>query len=448
MEEERSDIIEESTTSVIRIDEMSLGETQIAEQLYNSAGLDPVVDAGLKDYDKRLQLENRLMNKVLGTRGSDIRAYGEAVAKRVALAIYGQLNKQYGGRVGDMRSYIMALEDERDRANTKYDELMGRVIGILGDEYKELRTDSKVFVEKLTTVLGDDLKETRIDQKELTERLADIDGLRSQIAALDSEKEQLRQGYESQLAEMGSRHKEEKEELSSQIAALDNEKEQLRQGYESQLAEMESKHKEEVEGLESQIYALAREKEQLREEHESQVATQKAEHSAEVEGLKAQISELNGEKAQLREEHESDVAARKKEHAREVKSLRSQIARLASTVEGLEADKVTLTGEIAQWREVCARFKTASETLDAAIPYEEMRAELGEALYDFILKDSKVPDAVIEGVGKFIDFKKYLGMAVERGAKEAQKRAEEALGAISIPDASEGQDVPPAPVSE
>jgi len=39
-----------------------------------------------------------------------------------------------------------------------------------------------------------------------------------------------------------------------------------------------------------------------------------------------------------------------------------------------------------------------------------------------------VPDAVIEGVGKFIDFKKYLGMAVERGAKEAYKQAEEVLG--------------------
>jgi len=35
---------------------------------------------------------------------------------------------------------------------------------------------------------------------------------------------------------------------------------------------------------------------------------------------------------------------------------------------------------------------------------------------------------VIDGVGKFIDFKKYLGVAVERGAKEASKYAEEILG--------------------
>ena len=97
-----------------------------------------MVDAGLKDYDKRLQQENKLISKVLGPRGSDIRGYGEAVAKRVAFAVYALLNKQYGGRVGDLRSYIMMLQEECDRANAKYDELMGRVVGILGDEYKGL----------------------------------------------------------------------------------------------------------------------------------------------------------------------------------------------------------------------------------------------------------------------------------------------------------------------
>ena len=73
---------------LIKIEEMRLEEIQLAEQLYNSAGLDPVVDAGLKDYDERIQLENRLISKVLGPRGSDIRGYGEAVARRVAFAVY------------------------------------------------------------------------------------------------------------------------------------------------------------------------------------------------------------------------------------------------------------------------------------------------------------------------------------------------------------------------
>ena len=58
---------------IIKIEETSLEEIQLAEQLYNSAGLDPVVDAGLKDYDKRIQLENKLISKVLGPRGSDMR---------------------------------------------------------------------------------------------------------------------------------------------------------------------------------------------------------------------------------------------------------------------------------------------------------------------------------------------------------------------------------------
>ena len=74
------------------------------------------------------------------------------------------------------------------------------------------------------------------------------------------------------------------------------------------------------------------------------------------------------------------------------------------------------------------QLKTAITMVAGAIPYEEIREKLGEESYTFLLKDSKVPDMVIDGVGKFIDFKKYLGIAVERGAKEACKRTEEILG--------------------
>jgi len=305
---------------LIKIEDVSLEETQLAEQLYNSAGLDPVVDAGLKDYEKRLQQEDKLITKVLGPRGSDIKGYGEAVAKRVAFAVYALLNKQYGGKVGDLRSYIMTLEDERNRANTRYDELMGRVVGILGEEYKELRTDSKAFMERLTTVLGEDLKESRIDHEALAERLADIDGLRSQIKTLDKEKEQLKERYES------------------------------------------------------------------------------------------------------------EISALKNEHNEQVGNLRSQIAELDSRISGLESEKTTLTSALAQLRGDYDQLKTAITTLAGAFPYEEIGQKLGEELYGFLLQDSKVPDMVIEGVGKFIDFKKYLGVAVERGAKEACKRIEEILG--------------------
>ena len=307
---------------LVKIEEMSLEETQLAEQLYNSAGLDPVVDAGLKDHDKRLQHEDKLMSKVLGPRGSDIKGYGEAVAKRVAFAIYALLNKQYGGKVGDLRSYLMTLEEERDRANTRYDELMGRVVGILGEEYKELRTDSKVFMEKFTKTLGEDLKESRIDHEALAAKLADIDGLRSQIETLDKEKEQLKERYESQ------------------------------------------------------------------------------------------------------------ITALKNEHNEEVGNLRTQIAKLDSKIKGLESEKTTLTSDLARLRRDYNQLKTAITTLAGAIPYEEIGKKLAEELYGFLLKDSRVPDMVIDGVGKFIDFKKYLGMAAEKGAEEARKQAEETLGVI------------------
>ena len=318
MEEEKSDL-EEQTTSIVRIEEISLDEAQLAEQLYNSAGLDPVVDAGLKDYDKRLQKEDKLISKVFGPRGSDIKGYGDAVARRVAFAVYALLNKQYGGKVGDLRSYIMALEEERNRANEKYDELMGRVVGILGDEYKELRTDSKEFMEKLTATLGEDLKESKIDQAALAERLADIDGLRSQIKTLDSEKKQLMEGYESQ------------------------------------------------------------------------------------------------------------ITALKDEHSEEVGTLRSQIDALDSKIKELESEKTTLTNDLEQLREDYDQLKTAVTTLAGAILYDEIREKLSEEQYAFLLKDSKVPDMVIDGVGKFIDFKKYLGLAAAKGAEEAIKQAEMAL---------------------
>lgn len=286
---------------LMKTEEMSLEESQLAEQLYSSAGLDPVVDAGLKDYDERLRQEDKLITKMIGPRGSDIKGYGQAVAKRVAFAVYVLLNKQYGGKVGDLRSYIMALQEERDGAIVRYDELMGRVIGILGEEYKELRTDSKAFMEKLTTILGEDLKESRIDHKTLAERLADIDGLRSQVKALEKKGEESKERYESQIAKLDSRIRE------------------------------------------------------------------------------------------------------------------------------LESEKTALTSDLAQLREDYNQLKRAATTLAGEVPSEEIGKKLGEELYPFLLKDTKVPKMVIDGVGKFIDFTKYLGMAATKGAEEATKQAEETL---------------------
>jgi len=359
MEEKTSDFeeqeeSEERNTSIIKFDEMSLDETQVAEQLYNSAGLDPVVDAGLKDYDKRIQTENKLINKVFGTRGSDIRGYGEAVAKRVALAIYDQLNRQYGGKMGDLRSYLMSLEEDRDRANLRYDELMGRVIGILGDEYKSLRTDSNAFMEKLTTLIGEDKETAKIDQKALAESLADIDGLRAQIQASDEEKKQLKDGYEAQLAE------------------------------------------------------------------------QKREHASELEKLQVQITRLETKVERL----ETERSALNQKHNEEQKELKAQISSLDTKTGKLDAEKTALTTDLKALREDHKQLVRSISKLVSSVPGEEMGKKMGEELYSFILKDSKVPDMVIEGVGRFIDFKKYLGEAVERGAREVTKRVEETLKTV------------------
>jgi chromosome segregation ATPase len=208
----------------IVVTEMNLDETQLAEQLYNNAGLDPIVDVGLKDYDSVLRKEDKFIKKVMGPRDSDIKGYGRAVAKRVSLAVFKLLNKQYGGKVGDLRAYIFNLEDERDRANARYDDLMGRVVGILGEEYKDLRSDSNEFMQKLTDVLGEDLKESKFDKKALAESLANIDGLRTRIKDLEKEKQDAKEAYEAQIAGLDSQIKELESDKTALTGDLDKSK--------------------------------------------------------------------------------------------------------------------------------------------------------------------------------------------------------------------------------
>jgi len=359
------------TTSLTIIEDSTLEETQLAEQLYNSAGLGPVVDAGLHDYDKHIQVENKLINKMLGPRETDIRGYGEAVAKRVATAVYSQLSRQYGGKVGDLRSYIMTLEEERDRANFRYDELMGRAIGILGEEHSALRSDSKEFMDKLTNVMGEDLKVSRINSEAITEKLADIDGLRSEIRTLTQdkelladtsakEKEQLKVRYESQIAEADNRHKAEvkglNEKYESQIGTINNqhkaEIKDLKEKHGLQIAEVDNQHRAEVKDLNSRINALAKdkelladasakEKEQLKVRYEQQIAEADNQHRAEVKDLNSQMNALvkekelladtsAKEKEQLKERYETQITEADNQHTAEVKELNekheSQIA--------------------------------------------------------------------------------------------------------------------------
>ncbi len=296
---------EPSVEKQIVVSEMSLDETQLAEQLYNNAGLDPIVDVGLKDYDSVLRQEDKFIKKVMGPRDSDIKGYGRAVAKRVSLAVFKLLNKQYGGKVGDLRAYIFNLEDERDRANARYDDLMGRVVGILGEEYKELRTDSNEFMQKLADVLGEDLKEAKFDKKALAESLADIDGLRTRIKDLEKEKQEAEESYEAKISELDSKIKE------------------------------------------------------------------------------------------------------------------------------LESEKTALTDDLRKEKEAYSNLSAAATTLDAKVSPESIGENLGEGLYTYLVQDTKVPKMMINGLNRFVDFRKYLGTAASKGAEEAIKQAKEKLSEAS-----------------
>jgi len=170
-----------------------------------------------------------------------------------------------------------------------------------------------------------------------------------------------------------------------------------------------------------------------------------------IEHLKSQASVLNKEKADLVARYEGELGALREEYRMAADDLRSQVAERGKRIEALESEKAAVTserddlaGQLEELRKAHAelesrhsaltadqqKLRAAAAGLESSIPYEEIRKRLGPEMHAFVLKDSKVPDAVIDGVGKFIDFKKYLGHAVDTGAREAGKRAVELLAAL------------------
>ncbi|MFC1982609.1 hypothetical protein ACFLV5_02340, partial [Chloroflexota bacterium] len=133
------------------------------------------------------------------------------------------------------------------------------------------------------------------------------------------------------------------------------------------------------------------------------------------------------EKRQQKERYESQIASLDSEHDEKVRDLSSQIDDMDSRIKALEQERETLSSDLAQLREDYDRLKAAVTTLTETIPQKEIGVNLSEELYGFVLKDSRVPKPVIKGVGQFIDFRKYLGLAAERGAEEAVKQAEGTL---------------------
>jgi TolA-binding protein len=143
--------------------------------------------------------------------------------------------------------------------------------------------------------------------------------------------------------------------------------------------------------------------------------------------LRQRIEDLTAEKEKQKESYESQITSLNNEHDEKVKDLASQIDDMDSKIKVLEQEKETLSSDPVQLREDYDRFKATVATLAAIISQKDICLSISEELYSFVLKDSKVPKTVIKGVGQFIDFRKYLGMAAERGAEEAVRQAEGTL---------------------
>jgi chromosome segregation ATPase len=339
--------------------DMDLLQEQRADQLYHQLGLDPVVDKVLVEFTGSLSGLDRVTDKVFGP--YDIRGRAEAVAKVAALVTYSALSEQYGRELSKLESEIGALKWERDDVRRAYDGLVQKVADVVGGDYEQLKAD----------------------YQELVGKLADVENLKSRLAALDQERGRLAEkvadivgaDYEDLKANYGKLvdRLAEVEHLKSEVAALTKDKERLTRQYEKQVEKLERERHEEAERLTSEM----------------------ADREARIGQLESQVASLTEE---LERQMESNVE-------------------LGETHAALRLDHEEL--------------KKAVTTLVEAVPYDDIRESLAEELYAFLLKDSKVPDVVIDGVGKFIDFRKYLGLAAEKGAREASKRAEERLRQVA-----------------
>jgi len=134
-----------------------------------------------------------------------------------------------------------------------------------------------------------------------------------------------------------------------------------------------------------------------------------AERLADIDGLRSRVRNLTDEKAQFERDHQWQVAG------------------LDSKIHNLEAERATLSAEVARLNAVLNGVNTTVDTLPKTIPHTEIGEALGGDMYTYLLKDSRVPRTVIDGVGKFIDFRKYLRLAATRGAEEATKQSEQTL---------------------
>ena len=106
----------------------------------------------------------------------------------------------------------------------------------------------------------------------------------------------------------------------------------------------------------------------------------------------------------------------------------NEINKLCSDFSSIVVEQIVAAPEISGVEKFLKKvYKNSSCFIISATPSEEIGQKLCDELYDFILRDSKVPDAVIKGVGQFIDFRKYLRLAADKGAEEAIKQAKDSV---------------------
>jgi chromosome segregation ATPase len=380
-------------TQIVKVEEISLStmdlqQQRMAERLYSQLGLDPVVDKVLKEYKSNLRGMDRATDTVFGP--YDIKGRAESAAKVAALMTYTALHEQYSKEIGAMQEQIGDVESQRDRERANYDSLVQKVADVVGGDYDEMKTS----------------------YDEVVKRLAEVDHLKSQIALLHGEKSELTQRYDAQLALAQQEKADLVQKTEAQLAAAQQEKADLARWHEGQLAAAQQEKAETVNRYELQLADSQKERAETVSRYEDELAALREEFSKAADDLRAQIND-RGERISVLEKEKATVIG-------ERESLATQLDELHKAHADLESRHVSLSSDH-------AKLRAAAAGIEGSVDYADIRKRMGPEMHDFVLKDSKVPDAVIDGVGKFIDIKKYLGHAAEAGAREGAKRAAEVL---------------------
>ncbi|HEQ72234.1 MAG TPA: hypothetical protein ENN69_07080 [Spirochaetia bacterium] len=129
---------------------------------------------------------------------------------------------------------------------------------------------------------------------------------------------------------------------------------------------------------------------------------------------------------------ELKAEAKEQNNARmeEIKNLNKRITELETMLKAVEKDNASLSSELKELKTNHTILRKAISELTASVPAEEIGEGIGDTMFTYVLEDSKVPDAVIKGVGQFIDFRKYLKMAASQGAGNAVEKSREVLGKL------------------